>query len=245
MIFSTHDIDWLNPRHPIGVTKWLLQKPWVSLRQLSQKDLFLRQTERLLLLQQSQKIKGIFLIGMQDRGLSYLPKALRYSYSSAMLKDLLFLLKKFDAPLGLHHHHRESIQIQIKRFETIAQVSPKYVRGHYYAQLSNEDAEFLSSIDCKIDFGFGHRTLIGFQKGITPLAGMQQIPTIFSDNNITHYKKNTTVWETFEDVLVEVKTNNNQAAILFHPENFAVYPHLLDDYLKTIRLIKQVGIDIF
>lgn len=245
MIYSTHDIDWLNPAHPIGVVKWLVRKPWVSFRQLAQNDLFLKQTERLLLFQQAQNISGIFMIGMQANGRSCLPKAIRYSYKSSLLVELLSMIKTFNQPIGLHHHPNESIQIQAERFLSLTGSLPKYVRGHYFSALYEKDLMLLKSMNCQIDFGYGSRTDIGYPNNATQTGPIKQVATIFSDNNIIQYQRHTHIWDDFGKALEQTVVKNMDGAILFHPENFAVYPHLFEDYMHSIRLIRDAGITIY
>jgi hypothetical protein len=245
LIYSTHDIDWLWAGHPVGVAKWLLGKKWVMRSQLWQKDLFLKQCEQLLTFQQAQHITGIYLIGMQGPGRSLFPKAIRYTYADGLLKELITLLKHHKAHIGLHHHPKEPIARQINRFVELVNHAPQYVRGHYYAPLAVADSQWLAENGCRIDFGFGNRNLIGFVDTDNHASSLTQVHTIFSDNNLVPQQQTQEAFVALNNVLKLCYEKKLDAAILFHPENMAIYPHLFEAYALAISNIKHNKLTLF
>jgi hypothetical protein len=226
----------------MSLAKTLSGKKWLNTRQLFTRDIFLKQIESTLQLNRSHNIDAVFLFGIQKSLNTYRKGALRYSFDSAFVKELAPLIK--DNKTGIHVNQIESISFQIEQFEALTGYKPEYMRTHYFGSLSHSQLDELNHFGVKTDFSGGNTTYVGYTAPRKDNR-MKQICTLLSDNNFVRLNNDDKVWSLFEETLRDERVNTNGGAILFHPENFLVYPDFTEKYLKAIELIKQSGLDYY
>lgn len=238
MLYLTHDIDWLNPQHPISVAKTCLGKPWLSLKQLMQHDVLLKHIETIIKTEKQHHIQAIYLIGVQSVLNTYSRYGIRYSFKSALLKELISLLKSADLSIGLHVNHTETITWQLEQFEKLTGTTPKYIRNHYFHTNDAQNLTLLRAKGVTIDFSLGNPLTVGYTQP-DPNAIITQVPTILSDNNYIRLKNDSYIHQSFRDTLARIQAENLDGSILFHPENLLIYPQLNPHFENVISLMSQ------
>lgn len=243
MFLFTHDIDWLNPHHPVSIFKTVIGKKWLSPAQLVKSDILLKNAEKLFDLEKRNDICALNLIGIQSRKNTYRRLGIRYSNDSVYLKEFISLCKSYGQPLGLHVNHLESINYQCEHFEKLTGSKPLYIRSHYFMKMSHERLTELQRMGVKYDLSKGASYTIGILNTdkSNPLLN---IPTVISDNHFVRMQNDNQVYTQFNECLLQLKQSPQDVSVLFHPENFIAYPRLTTLYEQLIDTIKKSGIGI-
>lgn len=239
MIHITHDIDWLSPAHPYSIVKALTHgDKWIKFRQISDRDIFIREIERLLAFDETNGVKAIWLVGAPSSG-TFSRFGLRYHIRHKNYHTCLSLLKKAGVETGLHSINTESFSGQIQNLSAQMQKPVKYHRSHYLKFSITELTEQLRTHKVLADYSLGHAR----QVGIPELASRQDhtprfIPTVLFDN-IFFFEKPETVFNQFLQAIQEAKKRQLDISILFHPENFVIRPELYRYYSEIIHICKN------
>lgn len=235
MIYITHDIDWLSPLHPYSLLKVFTHRnKWISLNQAFNKNLFTQQIEKLLA--HNNQTQSVWLCGATNNN-TFTKKGLRYTLKSNSLNSVITMLKQANTNIGLHSVSTQTIQHQATSLAELTQQPILFHRSHYLK--FNAATLFKELKQCKIltDFSLGHARKVSMPSKFNQTQhGVKTAPTILFDNAF-FFTKPEEVFEDFKQALTIAKANNVDAAVLFHPENFAVNPALWDYYTETLRLI--------
>lgn len=240
MIYLTHDIDWINPKHPYSLLKSLLPKTtWLSWSQTKNPHLFLNQIEKQIALNKQLQVKPIYLIGASHQ--QYGRFDLRYTVHTPQYPALLAMLK--EEKIGLHSDTHSPLINQQMELNSRLHQPILFHRSHFLQHQPIQLHNQLQQSTLKIDFSRGHARQLNFAKNET-VSGIHFIPTLLFDN-VFFFQSPTSVFEQLNYTLEQIASNQSKASILFHPENQLISPKLTDYYESTIELIRKHGIPFY
>ncbi len=244
MIYFTHDIDWLSPSHPYSIIKAVTHADkWIGLKQISNKNLFLREIEVLLSTDIKHQINPVWLIGAPKSG-SFTRYGLRYHIGDTNYMKCLSLLLEAGVETGLHSINSGSFTEQVTTLSSLLQKPVRYHRSHFLKFSTNELTENLIKHQVKVDFSFGHaRSITLPELPVSADQGIRFIPTVLFDN-IFFFEQPADIFSMLKKVLAQSAKLKQDISILFHPENFVLKPALHQHYAEVIRICKNEG-DIF
>lgn len=240
MIYITHDIDWLYPLHPYSVIKSVIPtSKWISISQLWDKKLFLKQIEELRQLNLSLNVKPTYFLGATNHQFGRYD--LRYSAYSEAYHKVLDLLKHEN--IGLHSDLHTAIKQQQQLLEKHTKKSILFHRSHFLKHNIIRLEKELTESSIQFDFSRGSARNPEYLAHQT-LTGIQYVPTILFDNAF-FFNKPTPIFENLNYIFERIAFQQTQAAILFHPENMLIKSDLSNHYQATIELIHKHGLPIF
>lgn len=238
MIYITHDIDWLNPWHPLAIAKTATHgKKWLRLHQLKNRNVFLLGIDALLETNAHQNVEAIWHIGASIQS-TFLPKGLRYQYSDADFNKVIQKLNEAQAEIGLHSIATETIAAQAQRLKQAIQKPINYHRSHYLNYNANLLYTQLQQCGITTDFSLGHARNININLQNTSANGVNIVPTILFDNMFFFHQPEF-VFEQFKLALQHAQAHQQDVAILFHPENFLINNALHEYYQETLKIVKE------
>ncbi len=235
MLFITHDIDWVSPLHPYSFVKVVTHgKKWIGLNKVIQPNLFIHQIEKLIEYNQINNINAIWLCGASEH--SYKQHGLRYASGNKKYQQIIRKLIKANVEIGLHSVSDESFTNQVNQLSRSTVRAINYHRSH---NLKFNEAELISQLSTHhigYDFSYGHARK--FDAIISPppnKSATHFVPTILFDNAFFYNKPEDVIHHAVKKIEQAIR-NNEDVAILFHPENFAVMPVLWDYYQEVITI---------
>lgn len=237
LIYITHDIDWVSPLHPLSVAKTFTHgSKWLGLNKVIRPHIFTEHIHRLSKFNREHDVKPIWLTGAPLKH-TFQKFGLRYTADCSTYRKMLFKLNEEDAEIGLHSVSTEPIAAQVHTLTSLTGKPVKYHRSHYLKYDENSLYRNLQHQGIKTDFSLGHARTVGLPPQ-TPVItyGTNCVPTILFDNAF-FFASVETVLAQFRETLADCIKNNRDAAILFHPENFAVKPALWEYYGEIIRIL--------
>ncbi len=255
-ITITHDVDWLNPYHPFAwiqsTRNGLLQKPRISFKQLWQRDLFLRNCERLLQTEQQLNIQSVWCLGAQPtEGLGRYD--IRYSANNPLLKELIALVKSYHQTIGLHSSYHAvthaTLQAEANQLSELTGEPIHYHRSHYLNGDTESRYMQLDQSGIQYELGSGYARKVALRGGIPgklhPLNSKTQnlhavsvVPLVLMDN-IFFIKPQHEVLHELTNILKVIRDYQGPACLLFHPENFLLKPQLWETFHEIIHICKQ------
>lgn len=236
LIYITHDIDWLNPWHPYSVVKTFTHgKKWIAPKQLFNPNLFLKGIERLLQFNRKQQTNAIWLIGATNQH-TFNRKGLRYKSTSLEYQTALSILIESAVEIGLHSVSSEPIITQCNHLSSSLNKPIRFHRSHYLNYTPEKLYPELVEAGIQVDFSLGQARSIAIPKR-SPYPNLEQPPTVLFDNSFFFHPPET-VLSTFKQVVITAKEQNTDVAILFHPENFCIFPELWNYYYEVLKIIQ-------
>lgn len=243
MFLFTHDIDWLVAQHPISIAKTLSGKKWLTVKQLFQNDILLKNIADTIEFEKTNQVHALNLIGIQKKVNTFQNTGIRYAYTHPFLSSLVQLCKQNKLPMGLHVNTIEPMTFQVEQFEKLTGYVPIYIRTHYLKKLSLHQQSELKQLGIQYDLSSGSATTVGFST-TNHQSPFNDIPTVISDNNFVRINDDKKVWLRFDEFLIQIKQSPKLVSVLFHPENLLTYPELKNIYVQLIAKIKQSQIEI-
>ncbi len=251
-VYLTHDIDWIYPFHSYSILKtFFSNRKWLSVSQLFQSNIYLKNIEKLLAFEKEQNVKSVFNVGANNSTYSLGRYDIRYTNNNFHFKKLLEILTVNQFEIGLHSDVNISINKQISLLAKVLERDIKYHRSHFYhfnpLTLWNE----LDGNGIKVDFSVGNAREVGFKNGMPrhyraidfvnkKVLNTTIVPTILSDNAFFFHDK-FFVFNHFIESIKSAKQFGASVAILFHPENMIVKPELWEYYEEIIHICKSEG----
>ena len=251
-VYLTHDIDWIHPHHLYSIIKTLsFRKDWIGISKLFQPNIFLKNIEKLIIFEKSQKVNSVFNIGANHSNFTWGRYDIRYRIKDTGFQELIGVLKLSNQPIGIHSQDNFDLKEQIELLQNVTGYEVRFHRSHFYhfdpMILWNE----LDENGIMIDFSIGNAREVGFKTGMPrhyqaidfinkKVLRTMIVPTILSDNAFFFQDKNS-VFEQFKIEIKEAKLFGASVAILFHPENMIVKPELWEYYTEIIDICKNEG----
>ncbi len=238
MIHVTHDIDWLTPTHLYSIIKTATHgQKWIKVSQLFNKNIFLQGIQNLQKINAQHQVNGIWHIGAPSQH-TYKTFGLRYNKQSPNWTKAMHLLKEQQATIGLHSVNTESIIQQAQQLQEIIQQPILFHRSHYLKFTPQELYPQLQQCGITTDFSLGEAREITLPANTNLNHQVKCIPTILFDN-IFFFQSPEIIFETFKQTLNKAHQQQQDIAVLFHPENFVVNPALHDYYQETLKIVKE------
>jgi hypothetical protein len=257
-IHITHDIDWLNPHHPYSLVKslraTLSKHPWLSLKQVVQQDILLRNIEQLLSLEKELDIQAIYCLGSSS-GLQMGRYDIRYSSHSRMFNEFKTMLNTYIQTIALHSSidaaQTNQLAYEISSLQLHSKQPVPIQRCHYLKHSTPAFYQMLAQKGIRYDIGYGRAQTVGLLnhfpgkfKPIDPISllpiDITIIPLILLDN-VFFKQSYHEVITAFRKTLDTLKQYNGSACLLFHPENMLVKPQLYSYFEEIIHICKQEG----
>jgi hypothetical protein len=253
-VYFTHDIDWLNPMHPYSLIKKIMPfKKWLSVSQILQSDIYIRNVEKLLLMESDHHINSVFMLGASNKKSSLNRFDIRYTINEPLFLELIELLKQNHVLCGLHSQKDIDIVDQVDSLGRVCGNKISYHRRHYsmfdMLTMWNE----LENCGVEYDFSLARSHYTGFVSGIKRhfqaidfrlqiVRDIHVVPTILYDNAFLLYSKEL-VLDRFKRAVDDANKFGSQFAILFHPENMLLHPVLWEYYEEVITYCKSSGVE--
>lgn len=253
-VYFTHDIDWINPWHPYSLIKKILPfKKWLSVSQIFQRDIYIKNIEKLILMESDHHINSIFMLGANNKKYSLKRFDIRYTINDSLFLELIECLKRNGVLCGVHSQKDIDIENQIVSLERVYGKKISYHRRHYsifdtltmWSELANCGIEYDFSLARSHYTGFVsgiHRHFKAIDFNLKTVRDIQVVPTILYDNAFLLYSKEL-VMDRFKRAVDKANLFGSHFAVLFHPENMLLHPVLWEYYEEVISYCKSSGVE--
>lgn len=249
-VYFTHDIDWIYPHHIYSIIKTLLpNKKWLTVSQLFQPTIYLKNIEKLIAFEAKKNVKSIFNVGANDSCFSLGRFDIRYTIHNPYYKKLIEILKLHQVEIGLHSEVNFDLNEQIESIKRLSGQKIKFHRSHFFNSNRILHSKILNDKNIEIDLSIGNAREVGFKTGIPrhyhaidfinkKVLKTKIVPTILSDNAFFFHDKNS-VFGQFKNSIKTAKQFGASVAILFHPENIIIKPELWEYYDEIIDICQK------
>lgn len=257
-IHITHDIDWINARHPYSFVNTLRslagKHTWLSLKQVLNRATFVQNIKQLIDLESQLGIHAIYCLGATG-GKQLGRYDIRYSINSDLTKEVIELLLSGQHTIGLQSSYNafeeKTLPGQIAQLTKATRQQISTHRCHYLHAPPSVMYRQLEDAGLRYDLGYGSPRQVGFKnhfpgkfKPIDPTTGKQYnitvIPLMLMDNSF-FYTPYHEVMKQFRNTLQQLKDYNGSACISFHPENMVLKPQLYNYFEEIVHICKEEG----
>jgi hypothetical protein len=257
-IHITHDIDWINPRHPYSFANVLRsalgKHAWLTLKQTLAKNTFVKNIEQLIELEKQLDVQAIYCIGAMT-GTQLGRYDIRYSINGRLTKKVIEMILSRQHTIGLqssyHAFEKKSLVEESHQLNAATHETTVIHRCHYLNAPPSMLYPQLEEAGLKYELGFGSSRQIGLKnqfpgkfKPIDPVTGISYdvtvIPLVLMDNAF-FYAPYHEVLKSFRNTLHQLKNYNGSACISFHPENMLLKPQLYNYFEEIIHICKEEG----
>ena len=255
-VFFTHDIDWIDPLHPVSIIKsFIHNKRWLRPHQLFDESIFISGIEKLISIEKHYGIDAIYMLGANSNRTTNSRYDIRYNTNNSIYRKLIGIINSLNVSVGLHSQIELNIEKQLTSLSKISKREIIHHRRHYLNFDPLTMWTYLDGVGIKYDYSVAQSTTVGFANGIprdylaldfigSKLLNTHVVPTILCDNAFFKNDKRV-ILESFKITLDQAFVYGSKLAILFHPENMVVFPFLWDIYEEIIDICKQQGTDIY
>lgn len=199
-----------------------------------QRDIYLRQIERLIAFEKQAGVTSIFLLGSSQR--SFGLHDLRYRAGSSAYRELLVLLK--DHETGLHSTGSTPIEDQLRWLGQFTGKPVRFHRSHFFKFDRAALYPVLEAHGITTDFSEGEARRVNFTLRDSGEHHINVVPTVISDNAFFYHDPRE-VFKAFRKNLNNAASLQTDIAVLWHPENMLIEPKLLEYYHEIILICKS------
>lgn len=258
-VVFTHDIDWVTAMHPLSWMKSVkntltgTRQHWLSIGQQFNTGILYKTMERFLSLEKQYGVRALYFMMSGPSG--YGRYDTRYDIRSKPAKKIAALIKEADMEIGLHGSFyakdRNSYRIEKEAIEKATGVQITAHRNHYLRFDPVRLPLQLEAAGIDTDYSIGFTSEAGFRSGYcssyrmpdiihSRISNVTQIPLLMMDR-LNHLDKGEQFFDTYSNLLDQIKQLNGTVSILTHPENFVFVPQFWEFYERLMDIAVSKG----